>query len=120
MRNLNELNDHRLKTPNVLFHFGSYGDETCGCFLIPYPRTGVTLAVTASSGDGWDHVSVSLQNRTPNWHEMQHIHRTFFNDHETAWEYHVKPEDHINVMPNCLHLWRKQGFEMPMPPKDFV
>jgi hypothetical protein len=51
---------------------------------------------------------------------MQLVHRAFFKDGETAWEYHVCPSDHINVMPNCLHLWRKQNFEIPMPPKEYV
>jgi hypothetical protein len=34
-----------------------------GAFLIPYQS--FTLRVIASDGQGWEHVSVSLQNRTP-------------------------------------------------------
>jgi len=34
-----------------------------GAFLIPYQS--FNLRVIASDGQGWEHVSVSLQNRTP-------------------------------------------------------
>jgi hypothetical protein len=122
MRDLTDLNSFRVKDADILRQFGSHGDETCGAFLIPYPKTGVTLKCLASSdpGSGWDHVSVSLMHRCPNWLEMSHIHRVFFKEDETAWQYHVRREDHINVHPYVLHIWRKHRFEFPMPPKEFV
>jgi hypothetical protein len=122
MKDLTDLNRFRVKDADILRQFGSVGDETCGAFMIPYPRTGVTLKCLASSdaGSGWDHVSVSLPNRCPNWFEMQHIHRVFFKKEETAWEYHVNEADHVNVHPYVLHIWRKHSFVIPMPPKEFV
>ena len=122
MKDLSTLDNFRVYTPDILQQFGSYGDETCGAFVIPSPATGTTLNVLASSdpGSGWDHVSVSVPNRTPNWKEMSLIHRLFFNEDETVWQYHVNAAEHINVHPNCLHLWRKHKFEMPMPPREFV
>jgi hypothetical protein len=72
MRDLRELDHRRVRTADVLERYGSFGDGTCGVFTVPYPKTGVTLGVVASSGKGWDHVSVSLPHRTPNWGEMQH------------------------------------------------
>ena len=74
----------------------------------------------ASVGLGWDHVSVSLPNRTPNWYEMDFVKRMFFEADEVAWQYHVPAHRHVNAHPNCLHLWRKQGFEMPLPPLSLV
>lgn len=91
-------------------------DGTAGAYMVPHPPTAVTLLVVASAGEGWDHVSVSLPNRCPNWFEMEHIKRMFFCEHETAMQLHVPPSDHISVHPYCLHLWRPHGVEIPRPP----
>lgn len=115
MRNLNALDQYRVPGPG-----GERGDHTCGAFLIPYPLTGVLLKVLASADAGWDHVSVSLSDRTPSWAEMSFIHRTFFKENEAAWEYHVPTDQHINIHPHVLHLWRKWYFKMPLPPRAFV
>jgi hypothetical protein len=40
-------------------------------FLIPSQP--FNLRVIASDSQGWEHVSVSLPNRTPNWREMGFI-----------------------------------------------
>ena len=91
-------------------------------FALPYPRTGVTLTCIASTGEGWDHVSVSLSNRCPNWLEMEHVKRAFFEAHETAMQLHLPPEDHISVHPNCLHIWRPNDgrCSIPRPPAKLV
>ena len=39
-----------------------------GAFTIPFES--FILHVIASDGQGWEHVSVSLSHRTPNWREM--------------------------------------------------
>ena len=96
------------------------GDHTCGAFVIPFelPLTGamIPLNVIASSGEGWDHVSVSLLHRAPSWDEMSFIYLAFFEPHEGAMQLHVPAADHINVHPYCLHLWRPQGAPLPRPP----
>lgn len=120
MRNLKTLECYRLKTQAVLDLWGWFGDEGCGAFLIPSKVDGATLKVIASAGEGWDHVSVSRQNRCPNWPEMEQIKRMFFRDDETAMQLHVPPVDHINYHSNCLHLWRPQGVDIPRPPADLV
>jgi hypothetical protein len=120
MRDLTELDDYRLRDASVLKHFGSYGGADCGAFMVPYPRTGVSLRILAASGEGWDHVSVSLPDRVPNWYEMQFVHRTFFKSDEIAWEYHMPQRKHINIHPFVLHLWRKKRFKIPVPPGEFV
>ena len=96
--------------------WGWAGDETCGAFRVPSPTDGQTLGVIASSGDQWDHVSVSRSNRCPNWPEMEHIKRMFFEPHEAAMQLHVPVSEHINAHPYCLHLWRPQNEPIPRAP----
>lgn len=117
MKDLTELNAYRRHSP---FH-GWEGDKTCGLFELPSPRTAATLRCIASTGDGWDHVSVSLPNRCPNWIEMEHVKRAFFKDDETAMQLHVPASDHINAHPYCLHLWRpNDGRNIPRPPPELI
>jgi hypothetical protein len=89
-------------------------------FNVPHPATGTKLRVLASANDGWDHLSVSLLNRCPNWPEMDFIKRKFFRDDEVAMQLHVTPEDHINVHPYVLHIWAPHDVKIPLPPKVFV
>jgi hypothetical protein len=120
MRNLNLLNAWRLTDPAIIRHWGWAGDETCGAFELPSPIDKSGLRVVASSGEGWDHVSVSRVNRCPNWQEMEYVKRMFFRDNETAMQLHVPPSDHLNLHPHCLHLWRPLDQEIPRPPAIMV
>lgn len=95
-------------------------DGTGGAYRVPHIPTGVTLTVIASNGYGWDHVSVSLPNRCPNWQEMEHVKRLFFRDDETAMQLHVPPAEHVNIHPYCLHLWRPHDAQIPRPPAIMV
>jgi hypothetical protein len=116
VRNLRLLDEYRVHSS---FH-GWDGDETCGAFILPSPIDGQNLAVVASSGEGWDHVSVSRRNRCPNWPEMEYVRKRFFKDDETVMQLHVPESDHINCHPNCLHLWRPHRVEIPRPPAWMV
>jgi hypothetical protein len=118
MRNLDLLNIHRLTTPDVARLWGDYGDSTCGAFMIPFQ--GIVLKVIASSGGGWDHVSVSLPNRCPSWDEMSYIKSLFFKDDEMAIQYHMPAAKHINIHNFCLHLWRPYKGQVPTPPTEMV
>lgn len=80
-----------------------------GAFEVPFE--GRTLKVVASYGDGWEHVSVSLPNRTPNWREMEHVKRLFFEDDEWAMQLHAPPSRHI---------WRPRAAPLPLPPEWMV
>jgi hypothetical protein len=120
MRDLTTLDNCRQRDGRILEIYGSYGDETCGVFNVACPSSGRSLHCIASSGENWDHVSVSVSNRCPNWPEMEYVKRLFFNDDETAMQLHVPPVDHINHHPNTLHIWRPQRQEIPLPPKEFV
>lgn len=103
----------------------SLGDGNNGMFAIP--RNGVFLMCLVSDGLGWDHVSVSVREkdgesveRCPTWEELEFVKRTFFSEGETAVQLHVPVSKHINVHNYVLHLWRKQGFEYPLPPSAMV
>jgi hypothetical protein len=95
---------------------GWSGDGTCGAFRMPSKIDGQDLIIIASSGDGWEHVSVSRSNRCPNWPEMEYVKRMFFRDNETVMQLHVPESEHINCHPNCLHLWRPINETIPRPP----
>src|SRR5262252_8678239 len=95
--------------------------ERYGAFVIP-KATG-TLRALASEGDKtmpWEHVSVSLQNRTPSWSEMSYVKSLFWGPDETVMQLHVPDADHVNCHPYTLHLWRPTGEEIPRPPKIAV
>lgn len=66
------------------------------------------LRVRISAGGGWDHVSVSRQDRAPTWGEMNQIKRSCFRDDEIVMQLHVDDGRKVNLHPYCLHLWRPQ------------
>lgn len=120
MRNLHLLDIYRDTSREVISFFGSVGDHETGMFWISSPIDSSSLKVIASSGDGWDHVSVSRRNRCPNWPEMEYVKRLFFKEDEAAMQLHVPPKDHVNCHPYCLHLWRPLNVEIPRPPSIMV
>jgi hypothetical protein len=120
MRDLKLLDAYRRTDRDVRVFYGSSGDATCGAFQVPSPIDKAALMVIASSGDGWDHVSVSRANRCPNWPEMSHIRTLFFRDEECVMQLHVPKSEHINAHPNTLHLWKPHNEKIPLPPKEMV
>lgn len=119
MRPLSLLEVYRRRDMERRF-YGCEGDDTCGYFVLNGVKFQRALKVIASSGEGWDHVSVSLPDRCPTWAEMEQVKRLFFRDDETAMQLHVPPSDHVNCHPFCLHLWRPHDVEIPRPPSIMV
>jgi len=104
---------------NSTFGPSSPGDQF-GAFLIPGP-CGRDLRVIASCGDEehkvyWEHVSVSLQNRCPNWQEMSYIKDQFWDAEEVVMQLHPAKSTHISQHDYCLHLWRPLRETIPLPP----
>lgn len=93
-------------------------DEEGGWFLIPI--RGKMMKVIASWGEDWDHVSVSMKGRTPNWEEMCEIKDLFFEPEECVIQFHPPQSKYINIHPYALHLWRPQNVTIPMPPLELV
>ena len=73
-----------------------------------------------SNGDGWDHVSVSWDRRTPTWEEMAKAKKLFFYPEEYCVQYHPAESEYVNYHPYCLHIWRYQQPGMPTPPSWMV
>lgn len=89
-----------------------------GMFIIPF--MGREFQIVASHGGGWNHVSVALKNRCPNWREMCYIKDIFFNDDDWVIQYHPPKLRNINFHEFCLHLWQPQNEKIPVPPLEFV
>ena len=98
-----------------------YRKDKNGVFLVRSPTSNnQNMAVICSNGEGWDHVSISLSNRCPNWEEMNHIKNLFFKEEETVIQFHPKKSEYVNKCRNCLHLWRDQKNEHKLPPQIMV
>lgn len=97
----------------------SFMDGNNGAFWIPGP-CGEHLKVIASDGMGWEHVSVSKRRHTPNWREMSFVKDMFWGPEDLVVQFHPPKSQYVNVHHNCLHLWRKIGFEFPLPPIECV
>lgn len=106
MRELNHLLKHRVAG-------GKEGDDGA------WYRIG-QLRIVASWGRGWEHVSVSQQDRCPSWAEMDHAKRLFWDDEEAVMQLHPPRSQWVNNHPHCLHLWKPIEQEIPLPPTDMV
>ena len=93
-------------------------DGGCGVILI----NGWQGTVIWSFGGGWEHVSVAPARLkiVPSWEDMCQLKDIFFRDDETVVQYHPAKENYVNMMPNCLHLWKPTKEELPIPPRIFV
>jgi len=90
----------------------SYGNN--GAFQIK------KLRIIASDGEGWEHVSVSLKMRTPNWREMCFIKNLFWDNEDCVIQYHPPQKVYINTHSNVLHLWRPTERNIQTPPMILV
>jgi len=95
-----------------------YGNDDGGMYKISFENQ--HLVVIASIGLGWDHCSVSLKNRCPNWREMCYVKDLFWGDDEVVIQYHPAKQDYINNCHTCLHMWKPQNEALPMPDKIMV
>src|SRR5580765_948730 len=93
-----------------------------GAFFIMGP-SGRQLKIISSGIDyeyGWEHVSVSIEGRTPNWEEMCWVKNLFWDEDECVVQYHPAKKHYVNHHPFCLHLWRPIAGELPVPPPILV
>lgn len=93
-----------------------------GAFNIPILENGIArlVRVIASDQEGWEHVSVSLPNRTPSWGLMCQIKDLFWPPEAWVMQYHPSRDNYVNFHKHCLHLWRPVGVEFPTPPSYMV
>ena len=88
------------------------------CFCVG--KIGPRLRVIISDGLGWDHVSVSLEDRCPTWAEMNLIKDMFFDPECCVVQFHPPQSVYVNNHVNVLHLWHKQGSTTELPPRECV
>ena len=100
--------------------YGGPGDDKNGCFSLKSKIDGKPLLCIVSIDLGWEHVSVSRNDKCPSWNEMEHIKRIFFKDDEAAFQLHVPVKEHKNLHPYVLHIWRPMCGIFPMPPSYMV
>jgi hypothetical protein len=67
-----------------------------GAFLIPFES--FMLQIVARDGLGWEHVSVSPLNRTPNWREMCFIKDVCWDGEDVVIQYHPKKSEYVTGM----------------------
>ena len=112
------MRQHNLAERFRLRQYSDESDGNNGVFLVPFETVG--LRIIASDGVGWEHVSVSLPNRCPNWREMCFVKGLFWDDEETVMQLHPPRSTYVNNHPHCLHLWRPTEVQIPLPPTDTV
>jgi hypothetical protein len=91
-----------------------------GAFMVPILLSGCIAGVIASDGEGWEHVSVSFQCRTPLWEEMRAIKDVFWDPEDCVIQYHPPRSEYVNNHPHCLHLWRPVNGDIIRPPRIMV
>lgn len=94
-------------------------DGNNGAFFVKVKHNQI-LKVIASDGAGWEHVSVSREDRCPSWDEMCQIKDIFWDTSDCVVQYHPPKEEYVNNHQFCLHLWRPIFTALPMPPSIFV
>jgi hypothetical protein len=58
--------------------------------------------------------------RCPTWEEMCYLKSVFWGSGDVVIQFHPAEKDYVNVHPNCLHLWRPVGVELPTPDPSMV
>lgn len=110
--------------PNLAAACQVRGLGMSGIYQIYGPRGHDLRIIASDAGDpiaeGWEHVSVSLQTRTPNWAEMCFVKDLFWLPEEIVIQIHPPESMNISNHPYCLHMWRNTNAEQALPPAILV
>lgn len=75
-----------------------------------------TINAIYSYGGEWEHCSVVAQGgRIPEWDDMCRIKDIFWGDEETVYQIHPPKSEYVNLVDNCLHLWRPTSGKIVLP-----
>lgn len=91
-----------------------------GVFHVRGSGGGKLRIVANTAALGWEHVSVSLEDRCPTWEEMCWVKGLFWEDEETVLQFHPAKSVYVNQNCFCLHMWRPVGFTIPSPPTGLM
>ena len=63
---------------------------------------------------GWEYVSVSPKHKfnVPTWNDMCVLKDVFFGDEEEVYQIHPPKSQYVNLVDNCLHLWKPIGIDL--------
>lgn len=114
MKSLEEIKS----TPNLVIEAEAENDGIGGKYYDKY--SGKFLNFIFSYQMGWEHLSVSMPNKTPSWEQMCMMKNIFWNEDEACVEYHPKKEDYVNNHKHCLHIWKPANEVLPLPPSILV
>jgi len=105
---------------------GTAADGNNGAFDLESPEPGWRLALMASDGEGWEHVSIHAYNtirtkqRTPTWKEMSYVKRLCWDADDVVMQLHPRESEYVNCHPHVLHLWRPTEASIPTPPPILI
>jgi hypothetical protein len=96
-----------------------------GAFIVEVPSGKAVLRIIACDGidkesEGFEHVSVSLRDRTPTWEEMAWVKDQFWMPEEVCFQLHPAHSEYVSCHPHCLHIWRHRIFTLPLPSTKLV
>jgi len=67
---------------------------------------GVCFSVSVhEDGKRWIHVSASKKRQIPTYDELCFVKKEFIGENRKAIQIFAKLDEHINIHPNCFHLW---------------
>lgn len=94
-----------MKVEQATIH-GGYGEVEIGDWS--------GFVIWGEDEGGWEHVSVSPYNHgiTPSWDDMCRLKDIFFEDEEVVLQFHPRKSQYVNIMNNCLHLWRPKDIDL--------
>jgi hypothetical protein len=100
--------------------YSSETGEQGGMFEVHSPKGTLLRIISSGQHEGWEHVSVSVQHRVPNWGEMCFVKDLFWEEEELVIQYHPPKSMYINCHPYCLHMWRPINATIPLPPSHLI
>lgn len=106
------------KTPNLFIEAEAENDGMGGHYYDKYNNKNLNFIFSYQLG--WEHLSVSMPNKTPSWEQMCMMKDIFWGEDEVCVEYHPRKEEYVNNHPHCLHIWKPRDVEMPTPPSILV
>lgn len=73
----------------------------------------IASAATMRDGREWLHVSFSRRSRLPTYADLQLVKREFIGSDRKAIMVFPEEKHHVNIHPNCLHLWYSADNPLP-------
>lgn len=105
-------------TPNLVIKAEADNDGIGGYYYDRFNNKKLNFIFSYQMG--WEHLSVSMPNKTPSWEQMCMMKDIFWGEDECCVEYHPRKEDYVNNHEHCLHIWKPTEEYLPTPPSILV